>query len=343
MNKCQCDKPGHCDFYNKEMGSQPDNWGWCQGATPEQRERHKVDSIRKEKRETRIKGGGRYITIASMVEDCKKLLIPKLAKMNIKGVSGLPRSGTLPAAVCAMFLNVPLYNLSDGGCLTKAGGASDDGGRRMKYYKEKEEGTIVIIDDTLFSGEAMEFAFPALIREDVISAVLYVNPSKVESVDVYGMTLPHPYFLEWCFFNSKYIKNTYIDFDGILSPNVPYKIAIDDDKYIEYITNVEPYYDRLPTLFECKGIVTARLERYRDVTEAWLKKYNVNYGELIMFPTEREAERNASHIKESGRFKADTFIGSDAKIFVESESKEANIIRELSRKIVICPEEEKWA
>lgn len=343
MDKCECDNPGYCPFYLKEMGVSPPNWEWCQNASPEQRLKHKKDSEKKVKRNRRMGEKGRYITIAALVEDCKKYLIPKLYNMNIKGVAGLPRSGVLPASICALLLNVPLYTMEKGGCLKRAGNVSDNGGRRMKYYQEKEDGKIVILDDTFFTGEAMSAALSTLIREDVISGAVYVNPAKASEVDVYGITLQHPYFFEWCFFNSKYIRNTYIDFDGILCPNVPYEIAIDEDRYIDFITNIEPYYDRIPSLFKCKGIVTARLDKYRSITEGWLRRYGINYGELIMFPTERESERDANHIKEAGRFKADVFKNSDAKIFVESEGREASIIRRLSRKIVICPEEESFA
>ena len=41
MDRCQCDKAGFCEYYNKEMTSSPPNWQWCQGATAEERIKHK--------------------------------------------------------------------------------------------------------------------------------------------------------------------------------------------------------------------------------------------------------------------------------------------------------------
>lgn len=340
MEKCHCNSPGFCTFYQKEMEADPPNWQWCQDASPEQRIKHKKDCEKKRIRQIFKNQNKRYVTIAGMVEDCKKHLLPKLSEMNIKGVAGIPRSGILPASICALFLNVPLYTIEETGCLKKIGSVSPDGGRRMKYYDGKEDGKIVILDDTVFSGEAMNTVLSTLTRDDVIFGAVYVHPNSLSKVDVYGVPFSEPYFLEWCLFNSKYMRNSYLDFDGILCPNVPHEIAIDEEQYVDYITNVEPNYDRLPKLFKCKGIITARLEKYRDITEEWLKSHEVNYGKLIMFPTERQEERDKDHLKVIGKFKGETFRDSDGKIFIESEIREASLIKRISKKIVICPDEE---
>ena len=129
-----------------------------------------------------------------------------------------------------------------------------------------------------------------------------------------------------------------LDFDGILSPNVPYDVCVDEERYIEYIKNVKPFPHRIPKTY-CKGIVTARLEKYRDITEWWLKKHGVNYGFLKMYPTEDEAKRDNNHVEEASTFKAKIFSQSDAKFFIESEIAEAVRIRKKSGKLVICPEE----
>ena len=75
---------------------------------------------------------------------------------------------------------------------------------------------------------------------------LYSHPS-VDVVDLYGKQLDPPHLLEWNF-NSCHLSQSLFDFDGILSPNVPYEICIDEEKYVEYVKNVKPYYHRLPTV-----------------------------------------------------------------------------------------------
>ena len=279
---------------------------------------------------------GRYITIAEMVEDCKKHLLPKLANIELKGVAGVPRSGVLPASVCAVFLNLPLYGFSTETGFSKLSGGSSLGGRRMEFHDEPE-GKILLLDDTYFTGDSMKSVRSSIKRQDILYASLYVNPEKVKEVDIYGLKLQHPYFLEWCLFNSGYMSKAYLDFDGILCPNVPFDIANNEDKYIDYITNVEPYYENLPRIFKCQGIITARLEKYRGITEAWLEKYNVNYGELIMFPTEKKEERDQNHIEVIGEFKGRQLEACAASLYIESEPSEAREIKKYTRKMVICP------
>lgn len=137
------------------------------------------------------------------------------------------------------------------------------------------------------------------------------------------------------------MERSYLDFDGILSPDVPSYIANDEQKYIEYIENVEPIQHRLPSLYKVQGIVTARLEKYRDITERWLERHGVDYEELHMFPTERKEKRDKNHIEESSSFKADIYSKSQAFIFVESHKLEAKKIHEKSGKVVICPDDER--
>ena len=47
MEKCQCDSPGFCDYFQKEMAESPPNWQWCQNATKEEREKHWEDNQKK--------------------------------------------------------------------------------------------------------------------------------------------------------------------------------------------------------------------------------------------------------------------------------------------------------
>ena len=125
---------------------------------------------------------GRYITIADMVEDCKKHLLPKLTSIKLKGVAGVPRSGVLPASVCAAFLNLPLYSFSTDSGFIKLSARSSSGGRRMEFYNESE-GKILLLDDTYFTGESMKVVRSSVKRQDILYASLYITPEKVEEVD----------------------------------------------------------------------------------------------------------------------------------------------------------------
>ncbi len=58
-----------------------------------------------------------------------------------------------------------------------------------------------------------------------------------------------------------------------------------------------------------------------------------------MFPTEREEERDANHILEAAKFKAEVIRKLNSAYFVESEIAEAHLIRKNISRVVICPDE----
>lgn len=340
MEECQCPKHGFCEYYKQEMTHDPPNWQWCQGATSEERRKYKLDCEKKQARITKESSdflAGEYITTAQLIRDCKNLLLPQLAGLKIKGVVGIPRSGMLPASMIAMWLNVPIYFLDPQNNLLPMSGATKFGGIRMLDYKGSN-GSLLVVDDTVYAGTAMKNIGPRFL-EDVYFAAVYVKPEAKEFVDFYAKELPPPHLLEWNLFNCTYIEQALLDFDGIFCPNVPHGVCQDEQKYIDYIKNVKPFPHRIPKT-SCKGIVTARLEKYRDITEWWLKKHGINYGFLKMYPTEDEAKRDKNHIEESSTFKANVFLESyQAKFFIESDRSEAIRIRKKSGKLVICPEE----
>jgi len=343
MNKCECSKPGFCSFYSQNMSAIPPNWQWCQDATPEERIWYKEQVDKKHDRQS-YRLCGKFITINNMMHVIKTKLLPKLGRLNLKGVAGIPRSGVFPASIVAMWLNVPIYSFDKEGNISPLSALSKFGGFRMQNYEEGD-GKILILDDTLYGGIAIKNTREIVgKRDDVVYGVVYVHSSRPSDVDVYGEILDPPHLLEWNFFNSSYVENSFLDFDGILCPNVPYECTLDEEKYIDYITNVEPLYHRLPTTYKCKGIITARLEKYKDITKAWLKKYDVAYENLIMFPTEREKERDADHINEAASFKAKVVSRFPPCYYIESEPSEARVMREKAfETTIICPDEGKFA
>ena len=336
MKECQCPQSGYCEFFKQEMTYDPPNWQWCQSASEKERLRYKIDCDKKHERRKAFLAG-EYITTAQLIRDCKNLLLPQLAGLKLKGIVGIPRSGMLPASMIAMWLNLPLYFLDPQNNLLPMSAATKFGGIRMLDYKDSN-GKLLVVDDTIYAGTAMN-NIKSRLNEDAYFCSVYLRPASELKPDFYARELNAPHLLEWNLFNCVYIEHALLDFDGILSPNVPYEICIDEERYIEYIKNVKPFPHRIPKT-RCKGIVTARLEKYRDITEWWLEKYGVNYGFLKMYPTEDEDKRDKNHVEEASTFKAKIFSQSDAKFFIESEIAEAVRIGKKSGKFVICPQEE---
>ena len=337
VKECQCPQAGYCEYFRQEMTYSPPNWQWCQGASEEERASYKIDCDKKHDRRKLVLDG-KYITNQQLIKDCVDYLIPKIANLNIKGIAPVPRSGFLPASFCSVMLNLPLYSMQKDGSVEPMSGVCKFGGKRMENHKDLD-GKILVLDDTVYAGNSLARIKKQLGRDKFLFGSLYVHPSSLKLVDLYGKELPPPHLLEWNFFNSSYISQCLLDFDGILCPNVPYQIAKDEEKYIDYIKNVEPYHHRLPKVHTCKGIVTARLEKYRDETEEWLEKHKVKYRFLRMFPSERQQERDANHAVEAAKFKSDVLREVDAHFFMESEKLEAQLMRSQSERLIICPEE----
>ncbi len=340
MKDCQCHRYGFCNYFNQEMTYDPPNWQWCQSATEQDRLKYKEQCDKKHKREKILAEeylAGQYITNAQLIKDCKDILLPQIYKLNLKGVFGIPRSGLFPASMIALWLNFPLYTMNKFSHEFEVMAAcSDSGGMRMSDYGDSD-GKILVIDDTIYAGTAIA-DIREKTKEDAIYAVVYAHPDSLEKVDFFGRELKPPHLLEWHFFNSNHVTRALFDLDGIFCPNVPYKKCTNEEDYIDYIKNVEPFYHRIPNK-PCHGIVTARLDKYRDITEEWLERHNIKYGSLTMYPAEKEEVRDRNHIHEAASFKAKHFMSSSVHIFVESEPPEARIIREQSSKLVICPEE----
>ena len=121
-----------------------------------------------------------------------------------------------------------------------------------------------------------------------------------------------------------------MDFDGILCEDCSAEDDDDGSRYVRFLETAKPKY--LVRSCEIPLIVTARLEKYRALTEAWLRRWGVRCRELVMGPW---AERSRAY--DIGQFKGQVYRDSAATIFVESCPAQARTIAEVSGKRVICP------
>ena len=83
MDECQCENPGFCEFFKQEMAYDPPNWQWCRDASPQDREKYKVDCDRKHARSEKFLGT-EYVKTSQLVEDCRDSLLPKVGHLNLK-------------------------------------------------------------------------------------------------------------------------------------------------------------------------------------------------------------------------------------------------------------------
>jgi uncharacterized HAD superfamily protein len=108
----------------------------------------------------------------------------------------------------------------------------------------------------------------------------------------------------------------------------------DGENYLIFLQHTRPKY--LPP---CKVdvLVTSRLEKYRQQTEAWLQKHGIQYHKLEMLdlPDKETRVRLGIHAK----FKSDIYRKYDqAALFIESSKYQSEEIHKQTGKNVFCIE-----
>lgn len=282
-------------------------------------------------------GAARFVTAAEFQNDIKKLtsMIPH----DATAICGVARSGLSAATMVSMYLHLPLIairqNLND---IIEVGNGWRLGGSR---HIVPGGGHVVVVDDTVMTGNSLR-AIDSLVAgrfSRCTRAAVYVNPAATMKPDMWAVDLPWPHLLEWNLFNSVISPTVACDFDGVLCNDCPAGSDYDGQKYIEFIRNAVPRYT--PRRSPIPLVVTARIEKYRPETEAWLRKWKIRVNKLVMHPASTLAERNRDNIP---AYKARHFLAWAKKtrrspgpiMFVESARWQAVQIARISKKIVLC-------
>lgn len=247
-------------------------------------------------------------------------------------IVGIPRSGLLAANLVALHLNCPLTDLE--GYLQ---GRVLSSGGRLSYNRPApiSSRVVLVVDDSLASGNAMRRAREVIAArvhsDDVRYSAVFISPGKEHMVDYFGERCPLPRVFEWNVMHHSILENACVDMDGVLCRD-PTDVENDDgENYRRFLTTAEPLFR--PTVpIAC--IVTARLEKYRPETEAWLETHDVRYRQLIMLdlPSAQERRRLGCHAK----FKAEVYRKAQHTLFIESSYTQAQEIARLSRRPVIA-------
>lgn len=229
-------------------------------------------------------------------------------------VVGIPRSGMLPASIIATYLQKPLADVAGyaaGIVHGRSGKALEPGAR------------VLLVDDTVNKGRAMARAVEALPRARITRLCVF-GPYQVPAAGVVDISLadcPGPRVFAWNLLKHKRLARWAFDMDGVLCRDNTKAENDDGERYARFIAGAEPLF--LPQR-PVGHIVTCRLERYRSETEKWLRRHNVEFGELHMMPYATKAER-MEHGNRGG-WKAGVARRVGAELFVESCPKQAGII-----------------
>jgi orotate phosphoribosyltransferase len=263
-----------------------------------------------------------------------KKWIPELPN-NLDLIVGIPRSGLLVANLLALHLNLPLTDVE---------GLIENRlilpGRR--YEKDSlpnlvTNNNILVVDDSIYSGTAMQEARNKIenagLPHTLYYAAVYVSHNYHKGVDLWYEVVDLPRVFEWNVMHHSVLANSCVDIDGVLCRDPLEKENDDGENYQLFLTHVKPMIVPSRTI---GWIVTCRLEKYRHLTENWLKNHNIHYNHLIMMDLPDKKTRIA--LGNHSIFKAQTFESVNAKLFIESSySQSIKIVKHVA-KPVFCTE-----
>lgn len=269
-------------------------------------------------------------------DDLTKCIMGNLNKIprDIDLIVGIPRSGTMVGNIIALYLNLPFTDVEKfvhGGDI-KTGTTRKCAGWIRSVRDAKH---VLIVDDSVSSGKAISET-KAVLRESSITSrvtylAVYALAVSCKKVDIYFELCEQPRMFEWNYMHHWALEYCCMDIDGVICEDPTFFQNDDGQKYEKFLAEATPKF--LPT--QKVGIlVSSRLEKYREQTEKWLKKYAVKYDQLRLMQdtTAKERAMEGRHAE----YKAKIYKNSNAILFFESDYDQALEICRLSGKPVFC-------
>lgn len=276
-------------------------------------------------------------------QDLSEGIIDSLSDIppEIDLVVGIPKSGLLAATIYSLFLNLPLTTLElllDGSMLSHGYSKTTDHWIRNVCDARK----ILIVEDSINTGrsiaECKKLLSTSGFANKAIYLAIYATPEATNAVDHYVEVLPQPRMFEWNFLTHSLLRNCCFDIDGVLCPDPLPEQNDDGDEYRSFIANAPT---KLKPQNDVGYIVTSRLEKYRNLTDLWLRENGISYNKMFMHdaPTQKIRMKLDNH----GEFKASIYKSlNDAVLFFESDDRQAQTIYQLTGKPVFCTSTQKY-
>ena len=256
---------------------------------------------------------------------------------DIDLVVGVPRSGMLPATMIGQILNKPIVALDSylEGKIYEMGLYRRPKASITNFSEIKK---VLIMDDSINSGHSINTVREKISKSDrhvintIYGAVYYVREG-LHHIDFGLEECAWPRIFQWNILNSWVLANTCLDIDGVVCTDPTEEQNDDGDQYKDFLKNATPLF---LTEFPIGCFVTSRLEKYRALTEEWLRTNHLNFADLIMLdlPTKEERLRQNKH----ALFKADVYKNRKEELFIESNLSQAIQISQLTGKLVFCTE-----
>ena len=261
--------------------------------------------------------------------------LPSLPR-DIGLIVGIPSSGMLAANLLALHLSIPFTDLD--GFLSRR--VLSIGLSKKRYFGASLDDIlesvkrVLIIDDSVATGTEMRLTRNRISESglpyEILYAAVYVTPEGRPLVDFAFEELDWGRCFEWNVMNHSILESSCVDFDGVLCVDPSSDENDDGEKYEFFLQNAKPLF--LPKR-EVRWVVTGRLEKYRALSEDWLKRHGVRYSNLVMLDLPDKKARLRSGI---APFKAETYLKTGATLFIESEESQAFEIASRSGRPVLC-------
>ncbi len=162
---------------------------------------------------------------------------------------------------------------------------------------------------------------------------VYVTEESRPLVDYWHEVVSLPRVFEWNMMNHGLLESACVDIDGVLCRDPSEEENDDGPLYRRFMASTEPL---IVPRREIGWLVTCRLERYRSLTEQWLRENGLRYKTLIMMDLPDKATRQAA--KRHAVFKAAHYRETGARLFIESSYGQAREIARLTGKDVYSVE-----
>lgn len=248
---------------------------------------------------------------------------------DLSAIAGIPRSGMLPASILATLLHLPLFSLCRQRGLIPIGH-----GKRL-HEAQHSAGPLLVIDDSVNSGKAMwqarQTLLSAALQVAPLFAAVYCRPESIGCLDYYARLAPLPHLFEWNLCNCLQAKGIAFDFDGVLCDDFSGHEE-HEEEYLAFLETARPRW--LPRRHPVPLIVTARLEKYRPQTEAWLRRHRIEVRQLVMGPWRDLHERRRAF--RAGPYKGAAYLATQCSLFIESDERQAAEIFEHTGRPVLC-------
>ncbi|MEY3020468.1 MAG: hypothetical protein RLZZ272_1452 [Actinomycetota bacterium] len=243
-------------------------------------------------------------------------------------VAGIPRSGMLPASLIALHLNVPL---TDVGALLE-GRVHETGTTRRTERSAPAARTpahVLVVDDLAGSGGTMRDwrdRLDEVARTSRLTYLaVYADPAAVGSVDLHlARSAPDTVF-EWNVLHLRGAKHVAVELEGVLAAPLGPDDHLDATTLRAALDRTRP---RIVPSHRIGRIITARSDRHRPATEAWLERHGIQHDGLVMRPDD---------VEDVVGFKARALRDAPQALYIEPDPEVAAELARRTGRAVWCP------